>query len=60
MSEHGDVTPAGLVEGGFEGRHREIEVLSFSAVHAGIATVTRFRILQALLKIVKEIMRIFR
>jgi len=31
-------------------------VLSFSAVYAVVATVTRFRVLEALLVIVKEIM----
>jgi len=30
-------------------------VLSFSAVYAAVATGTRFRVLQALLEIVKEI-----
>jgi hypothetical protein len=30
-------------------------VLSFSAVYAVVATVTRFRVLEALLEIVKEI-----
>ena len=30
-------------------------VLSFSAVYTAVATVTRFRVLEALLEIVKEI-----
>jgi len=60
MSELRDVAPPDLVEGGFGGRHREIVVLSFSAVYAGVAMVARFRFLEALLKIVKEIVRIFR
>jgi len=30
-------------------------VLGFSAVHAAVAMVTRFRVLEALLEIVKEI-----
>jgi len=30
-------------------------VLSFSAVYAAVATVTRFRVLEALLEIMKEI-----
>jgi len=30
-------------------------VLSFSAVYMAVATVTRFRVLEALLEIVKEI-----
>jgi hypothetical protein len=48
------VTP-GLDEGGFGGRHREIVVLSFRVVYAVVAMVTKFRILEALLKILKEI-----
>ena len=57
MSELRDVAPPGLVEGGFGGSHREIVemVLSFSVVYAAVATVTRFRVLEALLEIVKEI-----
>jgi len=35
-----------------------VVVLSFSAVYAAVATVTRFRVLEALLEIVKEIVRI--
>jgi hypothetical protein len=31
-------------------------VLSFSVVYAAVATVTRFRVLEALLEIVKEIL----
>ena len=60
MSELRDVAPPGLVEGGFGGRHCEIVVLSFSAVYMGVGTLMRFRVLEALLKIVKEIVRIFR
>jgi len=49
MSELRDVAPPGYVEcGRFGGRHREIVVLSFSAVYAGVAAVTRFRVLEAL------------
>jgi len=49
MSELRDVAPPGLVEGGgFGGRHREIVVLSFSAVYVVVAMVTRFRVLEAL------------
>jgi len=54
-----DVAPPGLVEGGgFGGRHCEIVemVLSFSVVYAAVATVTRFRVLEALLEIMKEIL----
>ena len=57
MSELRDVAPPGLDEGGFggshQGRHCEIVemVLSFSAVYAAVATVTRFR---ALLMIVRN------
>jgi len=60
VSELQDVAPPGIVEGGFGGRHPEIVVLSFIVVYAGVATMTRFRVLEALLKIVKEIVRIFR
>ena len=57
MSELRDVAPPDLVEDGFGGSHREIVemVLSFSVVYAAVATVTRFRFLEALLEIVKEI-----
>jgi len=48
VSELRNVAPPGLVEGGFGGRHHEIVVLSFSVVYAGVATVTRFRVLEAL------------
>jgi len=48
VSELGNVAPPGLVEGGFGGRHCEIVVLSFSVVYAGVAMVTRFRVLEAL------------
>jgi hypothetical protein len=49
VSELRDVAPPGLVEGGwFGGRHREIVVLSFSAVYAAVAMVTRIRVLEAL------------
>jgi len=49
VSELTNVTPPGLVEGGgFRGRHREIVVLSFSAVYAVVAMVTWFRVLEAL------------
>jgi hypothetical protein len=50
VSELRDVAPPGLVEGGFGGSHREIVemVLSFSVVYAAVATVTRFRVLEAL------------
>ena len=61
MSELRDVSPPSLVEGGgFGGRHREIVemVLSFSVVYAAVSMVTRFRVLEALLEIVKEIVRI--
>jgi hypothetical protein len=46
-----------LVEGGFRGRHREIVemVLSFSVVYAAVATVTRLRVLEDLLNIIKDI-----
>jgi hypothetical protein len=58
VSELRDIAPPGLVEGGFGGSHREIVemVLSFSVVYAAVATVTRFRVLEALLEIVKEIL----
>jgi hypothetical protein len=58
VSELRDVTPPGLVDGEFGGSHREIVemVLSFSVVYAAVATVTRFRVLEALLEIVKEIL----
>jgi len=57
VSELRDVAPPGLVEGGFGGSHPEIVgmVLSFSVVYVAVATVTRFRVLEALLEIVKEI-----
>jgi len=60
VSEQSDVTQPGVVEGGrFGGRHREVVVLRFSAVHVGVAMETRFRVLEAhTLKIMKEIMRI--
>ena len=60
MSEFRDVTPPGLVEGRFRGSHHEIVemVLSFSAVYAAVAMVTRFRVLEALLEIMKEIIGI--
>jgi len=49
VSELGDVAPPGLVEGnGYGGRHRDIVVLSFSAVYVAVAMVTRFRVLEAL------------
>ena len=48
MSELRNVAPPGLIEGGFGGRHRDIVGLSFSIVYAGVATVTRFRVLEAL------------
>jgi hypothetical protein len=55
MSELRNVPPAGHVEGSFRGRHREIVVLSFSVLYAGVAMMTRFRALEALfLKIIKE------
>jgi len=56
MSELRDVAPPGPVEGGFGGSHREIVemVLSFSVVYAAVAMVRRFRVLEALLEIVKE------
>jgi hypothetical protein len=46
------------VEGGFGGRHRETVVLSLSAVYAGVAMLMRLRGFEALLKILKEIVRI--
>jgi len=50
VSKLRDVAPPGLVEGGgFGGRHREIVVLSVSAVYVVVATVTRFRVLEALI-----------
>jgi len=55
MSERRIVAPPGHGEGGFGGRHREIAVSSFSVDYAVVAMVTRFRVLEALLKIVKEI-----
>jgi uncharacterized spore protein YtfJ len=57
MSKLRDVAPPGLVGGGFGGSYREIMVmvLSFSSVYAAVAMVTRFRVLEALLEIVKEI-----
>jgi len=55
VSELRNVAPPGLVEGRFGERHCEIVVLSFSVVYAVVAMVTRFRVLEALLKIVKEI-----
>ena len=57
MSELRNVAPSGLVEGGFEGSHCDIVemVLSFSVVYVAVATVTRCRVLEALLEIVKEI-----
>jgi len=46
-------------EGSEEGTVRSwrwlVMVLSFSAVYMAVATVTRFRVLEALLEIVKEI-----
>ena len=50
MSELRDVAPLGFVEGRFGGSHREVVemVLSFSAVYAAVATVIRFRVLEAL------------
>jgi hypothetical protein len=50
-----NAAPACFVEGVFGGRHHEIVVLSFSVVYAVVAMVTRFRVLEALFKIVKEI-----
>jgi len=55
VSELRNVAPPGFVEGRFRGRHCEIMLLSFSVVYAVVATVTKFRVLEALLKIVKEI-----
>jgi len=57
VSEHRDIAPPGVVEGWFGRSHCEIVemVLSFSAVYAAVAMVTRFRVLEALLEIVKEI-----
>jgi hypothetical protein len=51
------VAPPCLVERGFGGSHREIveKMLSFSVVYEAVDTVTRFRVLEALLKIVKGI-----
>ena len=59
MSELRDVAPLGFVEGRFRGSHREIVemVLSFSAICAAIAKVTRFSVLEALLEIMIEIVR---
>jgi len=50
VSKLRDVAPSGFVEGGFRGSHREIVEmeLSFSAVYAAVATVTRFRVPEAL------------
>jgi len=57
VSELRDIAPPGLVGGRFRGSHREVAemVLSFSAVYAAVATVTRFSVLEALLEIGKEI-----
>jgi hypothetical protein len=54
-----DVAPLGLVEGRFGGSHREIVemVLSFSGICAAVAMATRFRVLEALLEIMIEIVR---
>jgi hypothetical protein len=59
VSELRDVAPLGLVEGRFGGSHREIVemVLSFSGICAAVATATRFRVLEALLEIMIEIVR---
>ena len=59
MSELRDVAPLRFVEGRFGGSHREIVemVLSFSDICAAVATATRFRVLEALLEIVIEIVR---
>jgi hypothetical protein len=59
VSELRDVAPLGFNEGRFGGSHREIVemVLSFGAFCAAVATATRFRILEALLEIVIEIVR---
>jgi len=58
MSGLRDVAPPGLFERGFGGRYRELVTLSFSAIYAVVAMVTRFKVLEALLEIVKEIVRI--
>ena len=55
MSGLRNVAPPGCVQSGFRGRHREIVVLSFSVLFAIVAMVTRFRVLEAHLMIVKEI-----
>jgi len=57
VSELRDVAPPGLVEGGFGGGQGEIlqMIFSFSAVYAAVATVTRFRFLEPLSEVVKEI-----
>jgi len=61
ISELRDVTPHGFVEGMFGGSHCEIVemVLSVSAIYAAVATAMRFRVLEAVLEIVIEIVRIF-
>jgi len=56
VSELRNVAPPGFVKGGFGGRHCEIVVLSFSVVFSIVATVMRFRVLEALLKVMKEIL----
>jgi len=57
VSELRDVAAPGLAGGRFGGSHRDIMemVLSFSVVYAAVAMVTRIRVLEALLEIVKEI-----
>jgi hypothetical protein len=61
VSKLRDVAPLSFVEGRFGGSHCEIVemVLSFSAICAAVAMATRFRVLEALLEIVIEIVRFF-
>jgi hypothetical protein len=61
MSEHSEITLPRLVEGGaFGGRHHEIMVFNFCAVYVFVATMTRFRVCEALFwKILKEMVRIY-
>jgi len=55
MSPHLVVLRAGLEEVIVRSWRWLVMVLSFSAVYAAVVTVTRFRVLEALLEIVKEI-----
>ena len=57
VSDLRDVVPLGYVEGIFGGSHGQVVEmgLSFIAIYAAVAMVIRFRVHEALLEIVKEI-----